>query len=409
MAETTAKQLRTANEDLRRRLAEAEQALEAIRTGQVESLVVDGPNGPQIFSLEGATQSYRVLVEAMSEGAARVAEDGRILYCNAALARLLRAPLEQVMGGLLSERVPERYQTALNAVLKEALVGETRSELRLVDQEGQEVPIHLSASAIVDEGRKVICLVVTGLAEQKRNEEVLRQTVANLEASNRELEHFAYLASHDLQEPLRVVTSYVQLLERRYKDKLDADASDFIGFAVGASARMQALISDLLDYSRIGTRAKPMAKTDVGVVLNAARANLQMAIEESGATIDQDPMPTVWADAVQLLQLWQNLLGNAIKFRGSTAPTVHVSATHGAGQWTFAVRDNGIGIAPEHFEQIFLPFRRLHGVGDYPGTGIGLATAKKIVERHGGRIWVESEPGRGSVFFFTLADADGRP
>jgi light-regulated signal transduction histidine kinase (bacteriophytochrome) len=197
------------------------------------------------------------------------------------------------------------------------------------------------------------------------------------------------------------VSSYTQLIEKRYKDKLDADAHDFINFAVDGAKRMQQLINDLLAYSRVGTRGKPLEPTDCKKILRAAIANLDVAIRESGAVVTHDPLPHVMADETQLLQLFQNLIGNAVKFHGKKPPRVHVSAKPQGDKWVFSVKDNGIGIDPQYFERIFIIFQRLHGEG-YSGTGTGLAIAKRTVERHDGRIWVKSEPGKGSTFYFTL-------
>ncbi|HLL52485.1 MAG TPA: ATP-binding protein, partial [Myxococcaceae bacterium] len=207
---------------------------------------------------------------------------------------------------------------------------------------------------------------------------------------------------HDLQEPLRMVASYTQLLSRRYKGKLDPDADEFIGFAVDGVTRMKRLIGDLLEYSRVGTRPQGLAALALDKPLQAAMANLRTALEESGAEVTSEPLPTVQGDEVQLEQLLQNLIGNALKFRGEGRPRVHISARREEREWVFGVRDNGIGIDPQFFQRIFVIFQRLHGKDEYPGTGIGLAICKKIVERHGGRIWVESTPGQGATFFFTL-------
>ncbi len=240
------------------------------------------------------------------------------------------------------------------------------------------------------------------LDERRRAEQRMAQYASDLARSNAELEQFAYVASHDLQEPLRMVASFTQLLARRYQGKLDQNADEFIGFAVDGARRMQELINDLLAYSRVGTRGKPPAPTDLTEVLKDAEANLHQAIAESGAVITHDPLPVVSGDPVQLTQLFQNLLANAIRFRSGAAPRIHVSAQAREADWLLSVKDNGIGMAPEHQERIFAIFQRLHGRGEYPGTGIGLAICKKIVERHGGHIWVESAPGQGSTFYFNI-------
>lgn len=240
-------------------------------------------------------------------------------------------------------------------------------------------------------------------------EQRVAQRTLELKRSNEDLEQFAYVASHDLQEPLRMVTNYLQLLQNRYKDKLDSKAQDFIQIAVDGGVRMYQLIGDLLTYSRVGTAPKLLTPTSLNDVLKNALLNLKMAVEESGAKITADSLPTVPADPVQLTQLFQNLIANALKFRAERPPEIHVSATrkHKPGErpvWEISVKDNGIGIPAKDFERIFLIFQRLHTREKYPGTGIGLALCKKIVERHGGRIWVESEPDRGATFYFTLPE-----
>ena len=239
--------------------------------------------------------------------------------------------------------------------------------------------------------------------ERKTAEDELAKASEDLLRSNHELELFAYVASHDLQEPLRMVASYTQLLQRRYQGKLDATADEFIHFAVDGAKRMQAFISDLLQYSRVGTRGKTFAPVDLNEVARRIQANLKMAIEESGTQLAIDPLPTLAGDDLQLTQLFQNLVSNAIKFRNKDQPpSIQISARQEGEHWQFSVADNGIGIAPEYFEKIFVIFQRLHTREEFSGTGIGLALCKRIVERHGGRIWVESEPGRGTVFYFTI-------
>jgi signal transduction histidine kinase/DNA-binding LacI/PurR family transcriptional regulator len=230
----------------------------------------------------------------------------------------------------------------------------------------------------------------------------IQQRAAELAEANDQLEQFAYVASHDLQEPLRMVTSYLQLLERRYHNKLDSDAQEFIDFAVDGAARMKRMIDDLLAYSRVITREKPLEPVDCELLLTQALSNLEIAIEESQALITREPLPVVMADDIQLVGVFQNLIGNAIKFHADRQPQIHIAAKQTEGKWFFSVADNGIGIAPEASERIFVIFSRLHTQAAYPGTGIGLAICKKVIERHGGRIWVESQPGEGSTFFFTL-------
>lgn len=242
-------------------------------------------------------------------------------------------------------------------------------------------------------------------------ENIVQERTASLEAktqelarSNAELELFASVASHDLQEPLRMVSSYVELLAQRYRDQVDDKAKRWITFAVDGAARMKQLINDLLEFSRVGTRGKPFEPTETKVVLDKVLTNLQRAIADKGAQVTVGPLPTVVADATQLGQLFQNLIGNAIKFCSEQQPEVSVEATRDGAAWRFAVRDNGIGIDPQFAERIFIIFQRLHTREQYSGTGIGLAVCKKIVERHGGRIWVESQLGQGAAFFFTLPD-----
>jgi two-component system sensor histidine kinase/response regulator len=246
--------------------------------------------------------------------------------------------------------------------------------------------------------------------EIKRQKALLREHAIELEArakelerSNTELERFAYVASHDLQEPLRMVSSYTQLLQRRYKGRLDQDADEFIAFAVDGVTRMQLLINDLLDYSRVGSRGKELVPTASAVMLDRALANLQPSIEETGAVVTRSELPVVLADPTQLVQLFQNLIGNAIKFHSEAAPRVDVSAIRRGARWELAVADNGIGIEPQYHDRIFVIFQRLHTKERYPGTGIGLAICKKIVERHQGTLSVESRLGGGSTFRFTLA------
>lgn len=300
-----------------------------------------------------------------------------------------------------------------DAIAKGFNSGEVAFEADFLRKRGSTIPYSMTGVRIVIGDKPLLAGVGIDISERRRAEEELKRLNSDLARSNRELEQFAYVASHDLQEPLRMVSSYTQLLARRYKDKLDDDARDFIGFAVDGATRMQQLIQDLLAYSRVTTRGREAEPVDSGDAFREALGNLEFLIEETGAEVLADGLPSVLADRTQLVQLFQNLVGNAIKFRKpDSAPRVQVSAVkdpsglHLADQtisnWIFSIRDNGIGIDSKYFERLFIIFQRLHTQNQYPGTGIGLALCKRIVERHGGKIWVESNPGEGSTFHFTL-------
>jgi light-regulated signal transduction histidine kinase (bacteriophytochrome) len=251
--------------------------------------------------------------------------------------------------------------------------------------------------------------ITRDITARRKAEEHLMKTMTELKRSNDELGQFAYVASHDLQEPLRMVASYTELLAQRYQGRLDSDADEFIAFAVDGCHRMQGLIQDLLSYSRAGANEEALRQVSGEDALEKALRNLRAAIGESKAIVTHDSLPAIMTDETQLVQVLQNLVGNAIKYRSAEAPHVHVAAAkNGDQEWIFSVRDNGLGIAPEYFERIFILFQRLHGQKEFEGTGIGLAVCKKIVERLGGRIWVESQPGNGSTFFFTLPSGEGK-
>ena len=270
-------------------------------------------------------------------------------------------------------------------------------------QSGEKAVV--SARNIPMIGKNLMISTVWDVTAYNTAQKELEVTIAELRRSNRELEQFAYVASHDLQEPLRMVGSYVQLLARRYRGRLDADADEFIDFAVEGAVRMQKLINDLLAFSRVGRQREAFAPVDCNQILSRVTQDLQEASAEAEAAIQVERLPKVQGDASQLTQVFQNLLANAIKFHGQDPPQVVVSAQRQGGDWVFAVRDNGIGIDPQYFDKVFIIFQRLHGKRDYPGTGIGLALTKKIIEHHGGRIWIESTPGQGTTFFFTLRGA----
>jgi light-regulated signal transduction histidine kinase (bacteriophytochrome) len=264
--------------------------------------------------------------------------------------------------------------------------------------------VNLTVSLVRDPSGKpaYFIAVVEDITWRKEAEQELARRAADLARPNADLEQFAYVASYDLQEPLRMVANYLQLLEQRYGDRLDDDAHEFIGFEVDGAVRMKTLINDLLSHSRVGTRGKEFEPTDCEAVMGQALSNLVKTIEEQGVVVIHDSLPTVMGDSSQLGQLFQNLIANAIKFRGEIAPRIHIAAERNEKEWIFCVKDNGIGFEQQFAERIFVIFQRLHGRAEYPGTGIGLAICKRIVERHGGRIWAESEEGKGARFFFTI-------
>lgn len=282
------------------------------------------------------------------------------------------------------------------------------TDRKRTEQELHEYKVHLEelVKARTKELSQANEQLQRDISAREKTEEALARQAEELARSNAELEQFAYVASHDLQEPLRMVASYTQLLARRYKGKLNSDADEFIGFAVDGAMRMQTLIRDLLSYSRVTTKRRPFQLTATKAACDAALENLQKSIEDSGAMVKVGSLPSVLADTTQLTQLFQNLIGNALKYRNEREPEIHVAAKLNGDQWVFSVQDNGIGIDPQYSERIFQMFQRLHTRKEYSGTGIGLAICRKIVEHHGGRIWVESQPGHGSTFLFTIPQAE---
>ena len=351
----------------------------------------------------------RSLLEASLDPLVTIGRDGTVTDVNAATETVTGFSREALVGTDFADYFtdPEKARAGYRQVFRESLVRDYALEIRRRD--GGTTPVLYNASVFRDESGKVagVFAAARDITERKRAEEALNRQAEELARSNAELEKFAYVASHDLQEPLRMISGFSQLLARRYREKLGPEADEFIGYVVDGTNRMQRLINDLLAYSRLGTRGGEFESTDVSLVLERTMQNLRAAIEESGALVSHDPMPTVTADGIQLAQLFQNLIGNAVKFRGEPRPRVHVSARLEGGEWIFSVKDNGIGIEPKYFGRIFTIFQRLHGNTEYPGTGIGLAICRKIAERHGGRIWVESETGKGSTFFFSIIEKGG--
>ncbi len=361
-------------------------------------------------ALRESEEKFRSFVEEMNDGYC-VIQDSTIVFANARIAQMFGYTQDEVIGKSILDLLPSEIISELTEAHARRRRGEAvppQYETALTSKDGAARPVEFGARLISYEGKPAASVVIRDITERKSAEAKLQQTMQDLARSNAELEQFAYVASHDLQEPLRMVTSFVQLLARRLEGKLDADSSEYIAYVVDGASRMQMLINDLLAFSRVGTRGNPFEVTECEAALHSAVTNLQLTIEDNDVVITHDPLPTVMADGMQLVQLFQNLISNAIKFHGEERPRIHISAKQEENEWVLSVRDNGIGIDPEYHERIFLIFQRLHGRGEYAGTGIGLAICKRIAERHGGRIWVQSELGKGSTFYFTIPVAGGK-
>ncbi|MBF0133224.1 MAG: PAS domain S-box protein [Magnetococcales bacterium] len=373
-------------------------------------------------SLEEERRKFQATFEQAAVGIAHVAIDGTFLLLNNRFGEITGYPRAEMATKSFQEMThPDDLETGLKCA-RRMLNGEISRyslEKRCLHKLGHPIWVLLTVSLLTNqEGEpQFFVAVIEDISERKRLEEHLQATnltlehrvaerTQELERSNQDLQQFAYVASHDLQEPLRLIAGYVQLLEKRYRGQLDAQADKYIAYAVDGVGHMQTLINNLLTYARTGTRDKAFEETDANLSLERAIANLAQRIDDTGAEITSTPLPKLYADPVQLTQLFQNLLGNALKFRSEETPKVQIHAKRGPGHWIFTVQDNGIGIEAHHQERIFLIFQKLHSRTRYEGTGIGLALCKRIVELHKGKIWVESKPGQGSAFHFFIPDAN---
>jgi PAS domain S-box-containing protein len=357
-----------------------------------------------------ALARYEAVLASTLDPVVTIDAYGVIQSASRSVQRVLGYEPAELIGQNVNVLMPEPHHSAHDGYLANYrrtgvtnILGRTR-EFDARRKDGSPVPIELSVARVDVPGnaQPLFTGIIHDITERRVAERAVRENAAALERSNKDLEQFAYVASHDLQEPLRMVGSFAGLLERRYKGKLDSEADEFINYIVDGAERMKMLIEDLLAYSRVSTKGKPLARVPMQAVVERVLSDLRGAIESSGASVLVDPLPEVWADATQLGQVMLNLIGNAIKFRGESDPEVRVHAEPQPNEWVITVQDNGIGIDPRYADRIFHIFERLHAASEYPGTGIGLAICKKIIERHGGRIWVESSPGRGSTFRFTL-------
>jgi PAS domain S-box-containing protein len=376
-------------------------------TAAIRNISVRKTAETHLSQMEGR---YRGLLEAAPDAMVVVNQAGEIVLLNVQAEKQFGYRRDELLGQKVTNIIPVGFAERLIAddlrSAEDASAQQIGTGIELIARrkDDSEFPIELMLSPLRNAEGILVTAAIRDISVRKKAAVVLLQKVAELNRSNEELGQFAYIASHDLQEPLRMVASYTQLLSRRYKGKLDADADEFIAFAVDGASRMQRLIQDLLAYSRVGTKGKDLLETSSEDALQQALVNLRGAIEDSNAVVTHDALPAVLADEMQLVQLFQNLVGNAIKYQKPGIPHVHISvAKNGGRKWDFAVKDDGLGIDPQYFERIFGMFQRLHKRDEFAGTGIGLAICKKIVERHGGNISVESQPGHGSTFRFALS------
>ncbi len=349
--------------------------------------------------------SLAAIVDSSADAIIGVTLEGIIVSWNPGAAKLSGYSDKEAIGRSITLLSPPDRPDDIPAILDKIGRGQTIAayDTSRMRKDGTLLDVSITVSPIKDSTGKIIgaSAIARDITDQKKLEERVKRYSNELERSNRELDNFASIAAHDLRAPLRVVSGFAVLLQKHYKEKLDAEADRYISHIVEGIGRMNHLINDLLQYARVGTREKPLVPVDVNAIIEKTLANLTYEIKESSAVITVDSLPTVYADSTQLIQLFQNLVGNAIKYRSNT-PRIHISAERKDGEWLFRVSDNGIGIDPRQFDRIFEIFQRLCASDEYSGTGIGLAICKKIVERLGGRIWVESKPGEGSTFFFTL-------
>jgi PAS domain S-box-containing protein len=355
-----------------------------------------------------AEARFRALLDSAPDAMVIVDREGRIVLANLQTEVLFGYARQELIGQSVDILMPQAIRAAHVAHRLDFFTEPTKREmgvgreLTAVRRNGSEFPVEISLSPLEGMDGISVTAAIRDISERKRTAQQLAEKMKELRHSNEALEQFAHIASHDLQEPLRMVASYTQLLSRRYKGRLDAVADEFIDFAVDGTQRMKRLVEDLLLYSRVGKAAPPVREFASEEALAAALQNLETTIREGRALVTHDPLPVIAGVEEQLVQVFQNLIGNAVKYHGRDAPCIHVSARRSDAEWIFSVADNGIGIDPLYFERIFVIFQRLHGRDEYEGTGVGLAICNRMMTQQGGRIWVESELGRGSVFYFSL-------
>lgn len=346
------------------------------------------------------------ILSRVQDGIIAVDDNFNIIYWNKIAEKMLGWTEEEVIGRNSGDLLQTRFENSsredfYNKLQKD---GHYLGDLYCLCKDKTYLPVEVNVKKFTDKKGKTTSILASihNISKRKQRDEKLKRTVEELKRSNKELKRFAYVSSHDLQEPLRMVTLYSQLLEKRYKNSLDDDANDFINYIVENAKHMKQLIEDLLEYSKVTSDTKKLGNVDLEKVVDIVISNLSISITENNVNITRESLPTIFADENQMLQVFQNLISNAIKFKGENSSKIHISAKKEEGKWIFAIKDNGIGIKPDYVDQIFEVFKRLHTKEEHPGTGIGLSIVQKIINHHGGQIWVESGPGHGSTFYFTI-------
>jgi len=386
---------------------ETRQLVHELQVHQIELEMQNEELRKSQSELEESRSKYSDLYDFAPVGYFTFDKNGLTLEANLTAARELGVERAFIINKPFRAYISAEDRNIFDQHLRDVLTGEDRKtcELRLKRKNRVEFYAQLESIAVSDSRGADVCRTsCIDITSRKKIEKELKHLSDELQRSNEDLNRFASAAAHDLQEPLRGIEGFIKLLEKRYKGKLDKKADEFIDYVVDDVNRMQRLIKDLLEYSRVSSKGKAFGPVNCSVVLEQALSNIRTALEESGAAVTYDPLPTVMGDEGQLISLFQNLIGNAIKFRSLEPLKIHVSAKREGNEWIVSVRDTGIGIDPKQAERIFVIFQRLHTRQEYPGTGIGLAICKRIVERHGGRIWVESNPGTGATFYFTIPE-----
>lgn len=411
-------QLRAKLKRLQSRLADSEAAMKAIRSGDVDAIVVEGPKGSRIFSLRSPEEPYRILAERMNEGAATLTADGTILFCNQHLADMVGVPAERLLGSSLMCILPEQERAGLPELMRMASTHDVRVERRFLRSDGTILPVQLSLSQIpVEESGRGICMVATDLTEQKAaheevrrlnaglEQQVLRRT-AELEAANQELEAFTYAVAHDLRAPLRHIHGFSDLLQHDPESVLSADGRHSLDCIRKGTQRMEKLLEDLLNLSRFGRQSLQRRDVDLKKLVRQVMDDLAPDLKDRQIVWKVDDLPVVNCDPALMKIVFGNLLSNAVKFtRPRPTATIEIGQTTRQGEAVLFVRDNGAGFDMRHAGKLFGVFQRLHRAEDFEGTGIGLATVQRILQNHGGRIWAEAAPGRGATFYFTCGSA----